>query len=409
MHYLGIDVSKASSHCVIIDNDGERFGKPFSFKNNLDDFSTVTAKIAESRIAHNDLLIGIEATGIFWENLFCFLSNKGFKVILLNPHQTNKFREALRIKAKTDDIDAYVIAGLLRSNEYLSCSVPEETIQALREATKLRYQFVKDRKSYMRQTLSLLALVFPEYTITALKNPFAVASLAILKTFPTAHHLAQTKVKHIEKIVRSIKGNNFNINEIQQLIDTAKRSIFSGRVKEQRALNLSLLLSQVEHITASISNLDKNIDDLLKQNSDNGQQPLGSNLLSIPGIGPKTIAALLSVTGARGENFDSPIKLIGYIGFYPKIYQSGETCIDNCISKRGPHYLRSALYIAAVACIKHNPELRKIYTIKKSQGKSSKQALIYVSKKIAHLCLSLLKSGACYDPHRVFMPVERFA
>jgi len=34
--------------------------------------------------------------------------------------------------------------------------------------------------------------------------------------------LAEAKPKHIEKIARSIKGNNFNIKEIQHLINTAK-------------------------------------------------------------------------------------------------------------------------------------------------------------------------------------------
>lgn len=404
MYYLGIDVSKSSSHCVVIDNNGERFKKAFSFKNNRDQFHTLIDKLADYGIQKDAVLIGIEATGIFWENLFCFLSDSGFSVILLNPHQTNKFREALRKKAKTDDIDAYVIAGLLRSNEYLSCSVPDDDIQALRDATKLRHQFVKDRKSYMRQVLSLLALIFPEYHSTAIKNPFAIASLAILKKFPTAHHLANAKVKHIEKIVRSIKGNNFSLNNIQALIDTAKNSIFSGRAKNQRGLNLSLLLDQVQSINSSISQLDRNIDSFLTPDSNDSSHSPGSNLFSIPGIGPKTIAAILSATGAKGEHFHSPQHFIGYIGFFPKIYQSGESLFDNKISKRGPSYLRAALYIAAVACIKHNPELRHIYSTKKSQGKSSKQALICVAKKIAHLCLSLLKSGNTYSPHRVFLP-----
>jgi transposase len=35
----------------------------------------------------------MEATGIFFENLYLYLSEKGFNVILLNPYQTNRFRE----------------------------------------------------------------------------------------------------------------------------------------------------------------------------------------------------------------------------------------------------------------------------------------------------------------------------
>ena len=211
MNYLGIDVSKSTSRFVILDNDGERFTKAFTLQCNAQGFNELLSRLKELKLTPENLLVGVEATGIWWENLYCMLTEKGFKVIVLNPHQTNKFREALRKKAKTDDIDAYIIAGLLRSQEYASSFIPEESIQILREIVKLRYQLIKDRKDYQRQASSLLSLIFPEYAQTAIKNPFAVASTAILKTYPTAKHLVNAKPKKVEKIVRSIKGNNFNI------------------------------------------------------------------------------------------------------------------------------------------------------------------------------------------------------
>jgi len=405
MNCSGIDVSKSASRYVFLNEHGERLTKSFTLQNNLHHFNELLNRLEKLNLTPANLLLGIEATGIWWENLYCMLTEKGFKVVVLNPHQTNKFREALRKKAKTDDIDAYVIAGLLRSNEYASSFIPEESIQILREVTKLRYELIKDHKNYQRQASSLLSLIFPEYEQTAIKNPFAVASLAILKKYPTAKHLAEAKPKHIEKIVRSIKGNNFNIKEIQQLIDTAKNSIYSGRAKDARGLNLNILLAQVESLNNAISDLDQRTDDILSPSSDDDFYSFpGGNLLTIPGIGPKTLAALLSAIGPDGQSFDSGVKLIGHIGFFPKIYQSGETKRENKICKRGPKYLRSALYIAAVACLKHNPELKSLYHKKISQGKSSKQAFIHVAKKLAHLCLSMLKSGESYSPNRVFMP-----
>lgn len=404
MYYLGIDVSKANSRFVLIDNDGERFAKAFSLPNDTLNFNELLSHLNDLKISPNDLLIGLEATGIWWENLYSFLSEKKFKVILLNPHQTNKFREALRKKAKTDDIDAYVIAGLLRSGDYASSFIPDDAVQSLREITKLRYQLIKDRKRYQHQAYSLLSLVFPEYINTAIKNPFAVASLAILKTYPTAKHLALAKTKHIEKIVRSIQGNNFNISELDHLIETAKQSIYSGKAMQTRGLNLGLLLNQVEHLDTAIADLDNRLLQILSPRNDNDKNDFpGANLLSIPGIGPKTVAAIISAVGS-GQSFASGVHLIGHIGFFPGIYESGETRLDSKISNRGPKYLRWALYIAAVACIKHNPQFKALYHKKKSQGKNSKQALICVAKKIAHLCLSMLKSGQSYDPHRVFMP-----
>ena len=404
MHYLGIDVSKSTSRFVILDDQGERFTKAFSLQNDRSNFQKLLERLKELNISKEQLLVGIEATGIWWENLYSYLTQAGFKVIVLNPHQTNKFREALRKKAKTDDIDAYIIAGLLRSKEYSSSYVPEELIQTLREFTRLRYELIKDQCNYKRQASSLLSLVFPEYEKTAIKNPFTIASTAILKAYPTAKDLALAKPKHIEKIVRSIKGNNFNIDEIQKLIGTAKDSIYSGRAKDARGLSLKILLSHIEQIDKSIKELEFQIEDLLspKKADDINSSP-GSNLLTIPGIGPKTLAVILQAVGSNGQVFASGTKLVGHIGFFPQIYESGETRIDNRISKRGPKMLRWAFYIASIACLRHNPEMRSLYHKKLSQGKTEKQALICVAKKLAHLCLSMLKSGQTYRPERVFV------
>lgn len=403
MNYLGIDVSKSNSRYVFLDNDGEKITKPFTLNNDHDSFIKLINRIKELKLSPDNILIGIEATGIWWENLYSQLTENKFKVIVLNPHQTNKFREALRIKAKTDDLDAYVIAGLLRSGEYSSSYIPEESIQSLREITKLRFQLVKDRQNYERQTNALLGLLFPELAQTALKNPFAISSMAILKAYPTAKHLAEAKPKNIEKIVRSIKGNNFNITEIQSLITTAQKSIYSGRAKHDRGLNLIILLTQVESLQNAIAQLDERTNDILSPSDDSFNFP-GSNLLSIPGVGPKTLAAILSAVGSDGKAFPDGKHFIGHVGFFPKIYESGETRRDKTISSRGPKYLRAALYMAAVACLKHNPELKALYNRKISQGKTAKQSLIYVAKKLAHLCLSMLKSGEDYNPSRVFMP-----
>ena len=405
MNYLGIDVSKANSRYVFLDNDGEKLVKPFTLDNGHNDFNKLLDRLKELTLLPDNLLIGIEATGIWWENLYSLLTEHKFKVIVLNPHQTNKFREALRIKAKTDDIDAYVIAGLLRSGEYASSYIPEESIQCLREITKLRFELVKDRQNYERQTNALLGLLFPELTQTAIKNPFAVSSMAILKAYPTAKHLAEAKPKNIEKIVRSIKGNNFNIKEIQLLIETAQKSIYSGRAKHDRGLNLIILLTQVESLQNAIAQLDERTNNILSPSDSNDANSFpGANLLSIPGVGPKTLAAILSDVGSDGQAFPDGKHLIGHIGFFPKIYESGETRHDNTMSNRGPKYLRAALYMSAVACLKHNPEFKALYDRKVSQGKTAKQSLVYVAKKLAHLCLSMLKSGESYNPSRVFMP-----
>lgn len=407
MYYLGIDVAKRSHRAVVLDPQGEKLGKSFSFDNSQEGMKLLILQLEKINVSKSELLAGMEATGNYWENLYSFLTNKGFKVILLNPHQTSKFREALRKKAKTDDIDALVIAGLLRSNEYYASYVPEEKIENLRELVKLRYEFKKDHKNYQRQAMALFSLVFPEYQKTAIKNPFTLAGTAILKEYPTAKHLAATKVKHIEHIVRKIKGNNFNINEVEELILKAKESIYSGRSAEIRGMKLKMLLSHIEMLNESINAIDKEIDNILSPSSDAENYP-GQNLFTIPGIGPKTIATMLSLVGEDGATFENGNKLVGHIGFFPQIFESGETRRDKEICKRGPKYARWGVYMGAVACIRHNKEMRHLYNNKVSQGKTEKQALVYVAKKLAHMMLSMLKSGEDYNPERVFKPIHLY-
>jgi hypothetical protein len=255
--------------------------------------------------------------------------------------------------------------------------VPEETVQSLQGVTKLRYGFIKDLNDYQRQTQALLSVLFPEYQQSPLKNPFAVGSLAILKSYPTAKHLSLAKPRQIEKIVRTIQGNNFNTGQIEQLITLSKNSVYSGRCSQTRAHHLRILLGLVQQLQGAIKDLDQQIDSALAPQDDQDNFP-GSNLLTIPGVGKKTLAAFLSVVGSDGATFSSGVKIIGYLGFFPQIYESGQSRRDKTISHRGPNYFRWATYNVSVASIKHNPQMRTIYHRKISQGKSPKEALIYV-------------------------------
>jgi len=111
MYYLGIDVSKASHQCVILDAQGEALGKSFTVRSSNDDFAKLVKKLSDLNIPKSDITAGLEATGNLWENIYIYLKDQGIKVTLLNPFQTDKFHQAMMKKTKTDSIDALVIAS----------------------------------------------------------------------------------------------------------------------------------------------------------------------------------------------------------------------------------------------------------------------------------------------------------
>ena len=73
------------------------------------------------------------------------------------------------------------------------------------------------------------------------------------------------------------------------------------------------------------------------------------------------------------------------------------------IQKAGPKELRHMLYIASVACIKHNSQLKKYYYDKVSAGMPAKKAIIKVAVKLARMMYSMLKHRQEYDSCRVFV------
>ena len=102
------------------------------------------------------------------------------------------------------------------------------------------------------------------------------------------------------------------------------------------------------------------------------------------------------------KRFPNPTKFIGYLGLFPTENSSGNSKVIGHLSKRGSSIAKHALYMASVSCLIHNPELKQLYDTKKSQGKSSKEATIAVSSKLATIIYAIVKYNVPYDPNRVF-------
>jgi transposase len=402
MHYLGIDVSKASHQCVILDAQGESLGKSFTVQSSKDDFAKLVKKLSDLNIPKSDITAGLEATGNLWENIYIYLKDQGIKVTLLNPFQTNKFHQAMMKKAKTDSIDALVIAGLLRSGCAASSYIPDEDIQSLRDLTRLKDGYLRDMKTYKRKAYSLLNLVFPEF-LALVKDPFNISCTEILSKYQTATDFKTIKTKDLLKVARGHQGNHYDEAWADKVIQAAKDSIYSGKASKARGIAVKSLVLNIKNLKEQADSLDNEIQNVLKPDDGSSNDKI-DNLLTIPGVGPKTVAVFLAEVGDI-QRFLSCKDFIGFVGLYPKIEQSGSSLNKARLTTQGSRILKHALYMASVASLIHNPYLKTVYKNKLSQGKSAKQALIVVSRKLACIMYSMLKNGSIYSPERVAVAV----
>jgi transposase len=413
MNYVGIDIAKNFHIVTIIDeNEVKVFKKAFRVENDIAGYTGFIEKLEAISSDKTNFIIGIEATGIYGENLLEFLKLKAYNVKLLNPFQTSRYREQTTMKkVKNDNIDSLMIALFLKDGKYSEGYVTDDEYQSLRTLYRNRTTIQSDMQDLKKRILTNLAVTFPEFEYIV--NPFTNIGLALLDKYPTAEHYKHSSVDRIVKVFRHIKGNNFTSEKAKQILEASKQSIFSGKAKDARAIAIKSSIRLLQIYLQEIEILEEEIFSLLEKQNISTQQfeedmkadykttTLIHNLKSIPGVAEKTIAAIISECGDL-TRFPTTAKFIGYLGLFPTENSSGNSKVIGHLSKRGSSIAKHALYMSAVGCLLHNPELKTLYDTKKSQGKSKKESLIAVSRKLATIIYAIFKYNTPYNPNRVF-------
>ncbi len=406
MYYVGIDIAKSFHVVTIIDeNEVKVTQKPIRVTNCIDGFSKFITKLETISSNTNDFIIGLEATGIYGENLWEFLNSHGFNVKLLNPFQTTRYREQHTMKkVKNDNIDSWIIALFLKDGKYSSGYVTDDEYQSLRTLYRNRASIQSDMKEVKKRILTQVTVTFPE--LENFIDIFSITGLALLDKYPTAHHYKHSSVDRILKIFRHIQGNSFNNQKAIEVLELAKNSIYSGKAKDARAIAIKSSIRLLKIYQEELSILEEEILALLEKNGikeekDVPTNSLIENLKTIPGVSSKTIAAVISECGDLSR-FKTPIKFIGYLGLFPTENSSGNSKSTGHLSKRGSSLAKHALYMASVSWLLHNKELKKYYDTKKSQGKSKQEGIIAVARKLATIIYSIFRYNTPYDPSRVF-------
>ncbi|XBX03622.1 transposase [Enterocloster clostridioformis] len=111
MIYVGINIAKFNHLSATISSSGEILIKPFKFSNGYDGFYLLLSNLAP--LDQDSIIIGLESTAHYGDNLVRFLIYKDFKVRVLNPIMTSSMRKNNIRKTKTDKVDTFVIVKTL--------------------------------------------------------------------------------------------------------------------------------------------------------------------------------------------------------------------------------------------------------------------------------------------------------
>jgi transposase len=118
-YVVGVDIGSQSCSFCVCKPDKSQVIKPIDFANAPAGFTLLLEKVESLGVPPAQILIGLEATSRYGENLYHFLESRGYALCLLHPRQTHEFAQRRGLRAKTDKLDATTIARVLRETERL--------------------------------------------------------------------------------------------------------------------------------------------------------------------------------------------------------------------------------------------------------------------------------------------------
>lgn len=251
----------------------------------------------------------LEATGGYERAIVGELGAAALPVAVVNPRQVRDFAKATGKLAKTDEIDARVLAEFGRVVQPRFRRIPSKKLVCLQQQLARR-----------RQLMGML---------TSEKNRFQ-----------------QSDDKLVQQTIQAV------MNTLQQQLDKLDD-------------DLQETIQQTPAWRAK--------DDLLK---------------SVPGIGPNTSRALLVELPELGSCTRQEIAAL--VGVAPINRDSGKLRGIRT-TWGGRATVRTALYMATLSAVRHNPKIKPFYQRLVASGKRAKVALIACMRKLLCILNAMLR------------------
>jgi transposase len=149
--FVGIDVSKDRLDVHVHPSD-----EAFSVERNGAGLDALSQRLLPLSVS----LIAVEATGGFETVVAAALAGAGLPLVVVNPAQVRSFANALGKRAKTDRVDAAVIARFIQATKPQVRPLPDEATRMLADLVARRRQIIQmiggEQQRLARVTLTRL-------------------------------------------------------------------------------------------------------------------------------------------------------------------------------------------------------------------------------------------------------------
>ena len=401
--FVGIDVSNRSNVAYLMKPDGSKHSS-FSVQNNLGGAKLLSERIvsALSSMRLSDVVIGLEATSIYGNNLVYTLREDGSlgqfqrKIHVLNPKQVKKFKEAYPDLPKNDFVDAFVIADHLRFGRIAKeVYMDDYRYQALRTLTRARLDVIQNLTREKQRFANYLFLKCSGIAQEKDIQNTSATTIALMEHFETVDDLANSDLDELTAFIAETgRGRFVDPNAVAKVIQAAAKGSYRLPKTVNDTVNqaMSVSIASMRALKEQVKVLDKAIEQQF--------EIIPNTLTSIPGIGKVYSAGIIAEIGDI-HRFASQASVAKFAGLVWTQHQSGEFEAEHSrMIKSGNHYLRYYLLEAANSVRRCDSEFRHYYDLKFNEVNKyqHKRALALTARKLVRLVFRLLKDNRLYIP-----------
>lgn len=383
--WIGLDVGKADHHATVIDAAGTVvFDRPVrndqaAIERLLEDAGEQTALVIDQPGSIGALAVAVAR-------------QRGVPVAYVPGLVMRRASELYPGEAKTDRRDSFVIADTARIHQARVhwLAENEELLEQLRILGGHDDDLAHDRTRAANRLRDMLLQASPAVERVLGDRLDHPAVRALLARYPTPSVMRAAGRRRLLRVVqpRAPRMAARLVDELTVALDAQTVTVPAeetiGRVIRDLAAELSRLAAAREQLALEIEAVFK-------------RHPQSPVLLSIPGIGARTGARILTEIGDI-TRFPTPGHLAAYAGLAPVTRQSGRSINGEHKSRRGNHRLKNALWLSAF-CSLHHPPARDYYARKRTEGKKHNAAILCLARRRCDLIHKLLRTGLSYGEH----------
>lgn len=294
-HVAGIDVHKKviAVAILVLNQEGHWYEERRTF-------GTMTADLlglSDWLMLHGVTHVAMESTAEYWKPLFNILE-EDFTVVLVNARHLSKVPGR-----KTDQSDAEWLAELMQCGLLKASFIPPPGQRELRELTRYRNSFVRERVNLMNRLHKLLESANIKLSSVA-SDVLGVSGRAMLEALIVGE-------LNPEEMAELAKGR---LREKREELAKA----LEGRVKAHHRFVLTELLCQIDSLDETIARFDEQIMEYCR--------PFEAAITlvdTIPGVGRRSAEDLIAEIGIDMERFPTHRHLASWAGRAPGNHESG--------------------------------------------------------------------------------------